>query len=124
MTPAASRALYGDERPFWVPFGAGGTLPPGRDRTSAPPLDAERRRQAQYLRRLGRVLAATAGEGLTVELHWQERRPFLPYLRVKDVPVWVVPTSSGWRFLWLRYRSYPATDAAGAARELLADLGY
>jgi hypothetical protein len=87
-------------------------------------MDADRRRQAQYLRRLGRVLAATAGDGLTYELRWQERRPFLPYLMVKDVPVWVVPTSSGWRFLWLRYRSYAVTDAAGAARELLDDLGY
>jgi hypothetical protein len=86
-------------------------------------MDADRRRQAQYLRRLGRVLAATASDGLTGELRWQERRPFLPYLMVKDVPVWVVPTSSGWRFLWLRYRSYTVTDAAGAARELLADLG-
>jgi hypothetical protein len=37
--------------------------------------------------------------------------------------VWIVPTSAGWRFLWLRYRSYPVTDPAGAARELLADLG-
>jgi hypothetical protein len=98
-------------------------LPARRDRTSAPPTDAERRRQAQYLRRLGRVLAATAG-GPACELRWQERRPFLPYLMVKDVPVWVVPTSTGWRFLWLRYRSYAVTDAAGAARELLADLGY
>jgi hypothetical protein len=43
---------------------------------------------------------------------------------VKDVPVWIVPTSAGWRFLWLRYRSYPVTDAAGAARELLADLNF
>jgi hypothetical protein len=87
-------------------------------------MDTERRRQAQYLRRLGRVVAATAGDSLTCELRWQERRPFLPYLMVKDVPVWVVPTSTGWRFLWRRYRSYPVTDAAGAARELLTDLGY
>ena len=87
-------------------------------------MDADRRRQAQYLRRLGRVLAATtAGDSLSCELRWQERRPFLPYLMVKDIPVWVVPTSSGPRFLWLRYRSYPVTDTAGAARELLADLG-
>ena len=99
-------------------------MPPGRDRSSTPWLDPERRQQAQYLRRLGRIIAASAGSGLSCELRWQEQRPFLPYLMVKDVPVWIVPTSAGWRFLWLRYRSYPVTDAAGAARELLADLGF
>jgi hypothetical protein len=99
-------------------------LPAGRDGTSAPPTDTERRRQAQYLRRLGRVLSTATGAGPACELRWQEQRPFLPYLMVKDVPVWIVPTSVGWRFLWLRYRSYPVTDAAGAARELLADLGF
>jgi hypothetical protein len=86
-----------------------------------PPMDAERRRQAQYLRRLGRVLTATAG--VDCELRWQERRPYLPFLVVKDVPVWVVPTSAGARFLWRRYRSHPVDDAAGAAQAVLADLG-
>jgi hypothetical protein len=88
-------------------------------------VDAERRRQAQYLRRLGRIITATAGAGggagVTCELRWQERRPFLPYLLVNDVTVWVVPTSAGPRFLWHRYRSHPVADAAGAAQAVLAD---
>jgi hypothetical protein len=102
-------------------------LPAGRDQPPAPPLDAERRRQAQYLRRLGRIITATAaavgGTGVTCELRWQERRPFLPYLLVNEITVWVVPTSAGPRFLWNRYRSHPVADAAGAAQALLADAG-
>jgi hypothetical protein len=100
-------------------------LPAGRDQPPAPPVDAERRRQAQYLRRLGRIITATAmaggGAGVTCELRWQERRPFLPYLLVNEVTVWVVPTSAGPRFLWNRYRSHPVADAAGAAQAVLAD---
>jgi hypothetical protein len=88
-------------------------------------VDAERRQQAQYLRRLGRIVTATAGPvggtGVTCELRWQERRPFLPYLLVNEVTVWVVPTSAGPRFLWNRYRSHPVADAAGAAQAVLAD---
>jgi hypothetical protein len=99
-------------------------LPAGRDRPPAPPSDAERR-QAQYLRRLGRIITATAaaggGKGVTCDLRWQERRPFLPYLLVNNVTVWVVPTSAGPRFLWDRYRSHPVADAAGAAQAVLAD---
>jgi hypothetical protein len=87
-------------------------------------MDPEQRRQAQYLRRLGRILTASADGGLTCDLRWQERRPFLPYLLVKDVPVWVVSTSAGWRFLWNRYRSHTVNDAAGAAQEILGDVGY
>jgi hypothetical protein len=102
-------------------------LPAGRDQPPAPPLDAERRRQTQYLRRLGRIITATTaavgGTGVTCELHWQERRPFLPYLLVNEITVWVVPTSAGPRFLWNRYRSHPVADAAGAAQALLADAG-
>ena len=97
-------------------------MPPGRDRPSAPWLDPERRQQAQYLRRLGRIIAASAGPGLSYELRWQEQRPFLPYLMVGRVPVWVVETSTGRRFLWNRYRSRAVTDAAGAAQALLADV--
>ena len=97
-------------------------MSPGRDRPPVPPLDAERRRQSQYLRRLGRVLTATAGASLSCDLRWQERRPFLPYLMVDGVPVWVVSTSAGWRFLWQRYRSHAVDDAAGAAKAVLADL--
>jgi hypothetical protein len=100
-------------------------LPPGRDRPGRPPapwLDPERRQQAQYLRRLGRIITASAGPGLTCELRWQEQRPFLPYLLVGGVPVWVVATSAGRRFLWNRYRSHPVTDAAGAAEAVLADV--
>jgi hypothetical protein len=85
-------------------------------------MDSERRQQAQYLRRLGRIITATGGAGLTCELRWQEERPYLPYLLVQDVPVWVVSTSTGWRFLWNRYRSHPVTDAAGAAEAVLADV--
>ncbi len=107
-----------------VPFGPGGMLPPGRDQPAAPAIDPEQRRQAQYLRRLGRIITATAVDGLRCELRWQERCPFLPYLLVGDVPVWVVSTSAGWRFLWNRYRSYPVADAAGAAQAVLADAGY
>ena len=102
-------------------------MPAGRDQPPAPPVDAERRRQAQYLRRLGRIIIATAGgaggQGVTCELRWQERRPFLPYLLVNEVTVWVVPTSAGPRFLWNPYRSHPVADAAGAAQAVLADAG-
>ena len=102
-------------------------MPAGRDRPPAPPVDAERRRQAQYLRRLGRIITATAGaaggKAVTCELRWQERRPFLPYLLVNELTVWVVPTSAGPRFLWNRYRSHPVADAAGAAQAVLADAG-
>jgi hypothetical protein len=94
----------------------------GRDRPPAPWLDPERRQQAQYLRRLARVIVASAGSEVPSELQWQERRPFLPYLLVHGVPVWVVTTSTGPRFLWNRYRSHPATDTAGAAAAVLADV--
>ena len=97
-------------------------MPPGRDRPPAPWLDPERRQQAQYLRRLGRIIAASAGTEVPCELRWQEQRPFLPYLLVRGAPVWVVTTSAGPRFLWHRYRSHPVTDAAGAAEAVLADV--
>ncbi len=97
-------------------------MPPGRDRPPAPWLDPERRQQAQYLRRLGRIIVASAGTEASCELLWQEQRPFLPYLLVHAVPVWVVPTSTGRRFLWNRYRSHSVTDSAGAAEAILADV--
>ena len=97
-------------------------MPPARDRPPAPWMDPERRKQAQYLRRLGRIITATAATDLRCELRWQDKRPFLPCLLVQDVPVWVVSTSAGWRFLWNRYRSHPVTDAAGAAEAVLADV--
>jgi hypothetical protein len=97
-------------------------LPSGRDRPPAPEPDPERRQQAQYLRRLARIIAASAGAEAAGELRWQEQRPFLPYLLVRGVPVWVVSTSTGRRFLWNRYRSHPVTDAAGAAEAILADV--
>jgi len=97
-------------------------LPPGSGRPPAPWLDPERRQQAQYLRRLARIIAASAGTEVTCELLWQEQRPFLPYLLVQGVPVWVVATSTGRRFLWNRFRSHAVTDAAGAAGAVLADV--
>ena len=97
-------------------------MAPGRDRPPTPWLDPERRQQAQYLRRLARVIETTAGTKVSCELRWQEQRPFLPYLLVREVPVWVVSTSAGRRFLWNRYRSHPVTDAAGAAEAVLADV--
>jgi hypothetical protein len=97
-------------------------LSPGRDRPPAPWLDPERRQQAQYLRRLGRIIAASAAAEVPCELRWQEQRPSLPYLMVGGVPVWVVSTSTGQRFLWHRYRSHSVSDAAGAAQAVLADV--
>lgn len=97
-------------------------MPPGQDQPPAPRLDPERRQQAQYLRRLGRIIVAAAGSDLPCELRWQEKRPFLPYLLLGDVPVWVVSTSTGRRFLWNRYRSHTVADAAGAAEAVLADV--
>jgi hypothetical protein len=86
-------------------------------------VDPTRRQQGQYLRRLGRVIIATYGAEVGCELRWQEKLPFLPYLQVHGVPVWAVSTSTGWRFLWNRYRSHSATDPSGAAQALMADLG-
>jgi len=74
----------------------------------------------RYAPTAGGLIPATAmaggGTGVTCELRWQERRPFLPYLLVNEVTVWVVPTSAGPRFLWNRYRSHPVADAAGRPR--------
>jgi hypothetical protein len=36
--------------------------------------------------------------------------------------VWAVSTSTGWRFLWHRYRSHSVTDPSGAAEAIWADL--
>jgi hypothetical protein len=65
---------------------------------------------------------ASAGTEESCDLRWQQQRPFLPYLLVHGVPVWVVATSTGRRFLWNRYRSHAVTDAAGAAEAVLADV--
>jgi hypothetical protein len=96
---------------------------PRRGGPQTPRVDPTRRQQGQYLRRLGRVIIATYGAGAECELRWQEKVPFLPYLVVRGVPVWAVSTSTGWRFLWNRYRSHPVTDPSGAASALMADLG-
>jgi len=90
---------------------------PGRAR-----LDPTRRQQAQYLRRLGRILVRAHGAQAKCALHWQERRPYLPYLEVRGISVWAVSTSTGWRFLWHRYRSHSVTDPPGAAEAIWADL--
>jgi hypothetical protein len=91
---------------------------------AAPPeTDPAIRAQARYLRVLAKAITAAVGDGAGCEMRRQEAHPFLPYLRVRETPVWAVSTSSGWRFLWNRYRSHPVTDPAGAAEAILADLG-
>ncbi len=96
---------------------------PRRGAPQTPKVDPTRRQQGHYLRRLGRVIIATYGAEVGCELRWQEKLPFLPYLQVHGVPVWAVSTSTGWRFLWNRYRSHSVTDPSGAAQALMADLG-
>ncbi len=96
---------------------------PRRNAPGMPGSGPARRQQAQYLRRLGRVIAAAYGAEAACELRWQEERPYLPYLLVHGVPVWAVLTSTGWRFLWNRYRSHSVADPSGTADVLLADLG-
>ena len=96
---------------------------PWRNAPGTPGADPARRQQAQYLRRLGRGIAAAYGAEAACELRWQEKRPYLPYLLMHGIPVWAVRTSTGWRFLWNRYRSHSVTDLSGAADALLADLG-
>jgi hypothetical protein len=100
--------------------GPRGGAPAGLTAAKAEP---GRRAQARYLRALARAIVGAVGPGADCELRWQENHPFLPYLRVRETQVWTVSTSSGWRFLWNRYRSHPANDAAGAAEMLVADLG-
>ena len=87
---------------------------PRRNAPGTPSAGPARRQQAQYLRRLGWVIAAAHGAEAACELRWQEERPYLPYLLVHGVPVWAVLTSTGWRFLWNRYRSHSVTDLSGA----------
>jgi hypothetical protein len=67
--------------------------------------------------------AAGAMAGCELELRWRQKYPFLPYLRIGDASIWVISTSTGWRFLWNRYRSHPAEDPAGAAEAIMGDLG-
>ena len=110
----------------------GAERPPGSARRrraapralAAPPeTDPAIRAQARYLRALAKAITAAVGDGADCEMRRQEAHPFLPYLRVRETPVWAVSTSSGWRFLWNRYRSHPVTDPAGAAEAIVADLG-
>jgi hypothetical protein len=101
---------------------SGGAVQPRQDGPGPATLDPTRRQQAQYLRRLGRILSHAHGTEAACALRWQERRPYLPYLVVRGVSVWAVSTSTGWRFLWHRYRSHSVTDPPGAAEAIWADL--
>lgn len=112
------------------PDGAGRPAGPGRRRRAAPQAvaappetDPAIRAQARYLRALAKAITGTVGEDAVCEMRRQEAHPFLPYLRVRETPVWAVSTSTGWRFLWNRYRSHPVTDPAGAAEAIVTDLG-
>lgn len=140
------RAGHGPRTGLAGPAGLGGPVAErSRDRRPAPPPPRPRRgasrpadgaaaglaaakaepghkAQARYLRALARAIVAEVGPGADCELRWQQEHPFLPYLRVRDTSVWTVSTSSGWRFLWNRYRSHPAADAAGAAQVIAAEL--
>ncbi|HEY4465961.1 MAG TPA: helix-turn-helix domain-containing protein [Streptosporangiaceae bacterium] len=129
--PATSRGPRpsGDDR-GGQPDGAGRPPGPPRRRRAAPralaappETDPAIRAQARYLRALAKAITAAVGDGADCEMRRQEAHPFLPYLRVRETPVWAVSTSSGWRFLWNRYRSHPVTDAAGAAEAIVTDLG-
>lgn len=112
------------------PRGTGRPAGPSRRRRSAPravaappETDPAIRVQGRYLRALAKAITGAVGEDAGCELRRQEAQPFLPYLRVRETPVWAVSTSTGWRFLWNRYRSHPVTDPAGAAEAIVADLG-
>jgi hypothetical protein len=115
--------------PAGQPRGAGHSAQPPRRRRSAPrpagapAEDPTIRAQARYLRALAKAITSTVGDETACEMRRQDTHPFLPYLRVQDTPVWAVSTSTGWRFLWNRYRSHPVTDPAGAAGAIVAELG-
>ena len=88
-----------------------------RPRRNAPGRRATGRRQAQYLRRLGRVIAAAHGAEAACELRWQEnaRTSRISWCTVSRCGG---ATSTGWRFLWNRYRSHSVTDLSGAVDAL------
>jgi hypothetical protein len=85
--------------------------------------DAGTEQQARYLYALHEAMDAIAGEQGAGELLWRQEYPFLPYLRVGGADIWVVRTSTGWRFLWNRYQSHPASDPGGAAEVITRYLG-
>jgi hypothetical protein len=127
--PASLPRSSGDAR-GGQPRGAGRPTGPSRRRRAAPravgtppETDPAIRAQGRYLRALAKAITGAVGEDAGCEMRRQEAQPFLPYLRVRETPVWAVSTSTGWRFLWNRYRSHPVTDPAGAAEAIVADLG-
>jgi hypothetical protein len=99
-----------------------GQRAPGAGNGSAE-SDASTESQARQLHALARAITDAAGAKAGCELRWRQKHPFLPYLRVGEAPIWAVSTSTGWRFLWNRYRSHPAADPAGAAEAIMGDLG-
>jgi hypothetical protein len=97
---------------------------PGTGRGTAED-DTSTESQATHLHALSRAITDAAGAtaGCELELRWRQKYPFLPYLQVGDASIWVISTSTGWRFLWNQYRSHPAGDPAGAAKAIMGDLG-
>jgi hypothetical protein len=85
--------------------------------------DASTESQARQLHTLARAITDAVGAKAGCELRWRQTYPFLPYLRAGEASIWAVSTSTGWRFLWNRYRSHPAADPAGAAEAIMGDLG-
>jgi hypothetical protein len=76
------------------------------------------------LRGLGQALATITGHGLECQLRRDGQHPHLLIQMPASpaVPVWLVATSTGWRFLWHRYRSHTAADLSGAAAAIAASL--
>lgn len=75
-----------------------------------------------YLRALGDLLT---GHGLCCQLRQHDGHPHLLARSSAgaQTAVWLVRASTGWRFLWRRYRSCPVVDLPGAAAAILGDVG-
>jgi hypothetical protein len=75
-----------------------------------------------YLQALGDLLA---GHGLCCQVCQHDDHPHLLARSPggAQTTVWLVRASTGWRFLWRRYRSHPAFDLPGAATTIMADVG-